>query len=123
MSAFSKTLVATFDATAMAIFALIATRGRFDDASANLVLWGSAAAAALAAMVVATRGPATIAWVAIGYIVFAALLAVDPPQLIVLTLAVALMPVVPQPRGSLALGLAIAAGAALAIRTLLPLFV
>lgn len=106
----------------MAIFALLATGGRFDDAIANLVLWGSAGAAALAAMVVATRGPATIAWIAIGYIVFAALLAVDPPQLIVLTLAVALMPVVPLPRGSLALGLTIAAGAALAVRTLLPLF-
>lgn len=105
----------------MTIFAFVVTRGSFTDPTANLVLWGSAAAAALAAMVVATRGPATIAWVAIGYIVFAAVLAVDPPQLIVLSLALALMPVVPQPRGSLAIGITIAAGTALAVRTLLPL--
>lgn len=105
----------------MTIFAFVATRGSFADPTSNLVLWGSAAAAALAAMVVATRGPATIAWIAIGYIVFASVLAVEPPHLIVLSLALALMPVVPQPRGSLALGITISAATALLIRTLLPL--
>ena len=121
MSAFQRTLVATCDATAMALFAFVATGGNFDDPSANIVLWGSAAAAALAAMVVATKGPATIAWVAIGYIVFAGLLAVEPPQLIVASLALALMPVVPRPRGSLAIGFTIASATALLVRTFLPL--
>lgn len=121
MSAFQRTLVATFDATAMALFAFVVTGGRFDDPNANIVLWGSAAAAALAAMVVATKGPASIAWIAIGYIVFAGLLAVEPPQLIVASLALALMPVVPRPRESLAIGLTIASATALLVRTFLPL--
>jgi hypothetical protein len=105
----------------MTVFAWVATGGRFGNANADIVLWGSAAAAALAAMVVATKGPATIAWVAIGYIVFAGLLAVEPPQLIVTSLAFALMPVVPRPRDSLAIGLTIASATALLVRTFLPL--
>lgn len=105
----------------MALFAFVMTGGHFGDPDANIVLWGSAAAAALAAMVVATKGPASIAWVAIGYIVFAGLLAVEPPQLIVASLAFALMPVVPRPRDSLSIGFTIAAATALLVRTLLPL--
>lgn len=121
MTAFQRTLVAVFDATAMAIFAFVVTGGTFGDPDADLVLWGSAAAAALAAMVVATNGPATLAWMAIGYILFAGVLAVEPPQLIVLSLAVALMPVVQRPRNSLALGLAVASATALLVRVVIPL--
>jgi len=105
----------------MAIFAWVATGGQFGNPNADIVLWGSAAASALAAMVVATKGPATIAWVAIGYIIFAGLLAVEPPQLIVTSLAFALMPVVPRPRDSLAIGLTVASATALLVRTFLPL--
>jgi len=103
----------------MALFAFVMTGGHFGDPDANIVLWGSAAA--LAAMVVATKGPASIAWVAIGYIVFAGVLAVEPPQLIVASLAFALMPVVPRPRDSLSIGLTITAATALLVRTVLPL--
>ena len=105
----------------MAIFAWVVSGGRLGDPNTDIVLWGSAAAAALAAMVVATRGPATIAWVAIGYIIFAGLLAVEPPHLIVASLAIALMPVVPRPRDSLAIGLTVASATALLVRTVLPL--
>lgn len=120
MSQFQRTVVAVFDATAMAIFASYVTLGRFGDPLADLVMWGSAVAAAIAAMVVATRGPATIGWIAIGYILYAGLLVLEAPQLIVTSLAIALMPIVPRPRESLALGLTIASGTAIAVRAGLP---
>ena len=104
----------------MAILAYFLTGGRFGaDASADLVLWGSAAAAAVAAMVVATGASAYIGWIAIGYILFAGLLALGRPQLIVLSLAVALMPVMARPRGSVMLGLAVAALVALGVQSFL----
>ena len=109
---------------AMAIFALYVTGGRFGaDPVADLVMWGSAAAAAVAAMVVATRGAATLAWIAIGYILYAGLLVLEVPQLIVTSLAFALMPIVPRPRESLALGLTVASGTALTLRAGLPYLV
>ena len=112
MSQFQRTLVAVFDATAMGFFAYYVTGGRFGaDPIADLVMWGSAAAAAVAAMV---------AWVAIGYILCAGLLVLETPQLIVTSLAFALTPIVPRPRETLALGLTIASGAALAFRAALP---
>lgn len=121
MSQFQRTLVAVFDATAMAVFAAYVTGGRFGaDPIADLVMWGSAAAAAVAAMVVTTRGAATLAWIAIGYILCAGLLVLETPQLIVTSLAFALVPVVPRPRESLALGLTIASASALAVRAGLP---
>ncbi len=121
MSQFQRTLVAVFDATAMGVFAYFVTGGRFGaDPIADLVMWGSAAAAVVAAMVVATRGAATLAWVGIGYILCAGLLVLETPQLIVTSLAFALMPIVPRPRETLALGLTIASGAALAFRAALP---
>ncbi len=123
MSPFQRTLVAVFDATAMAVYALYVTGGRFGGALADLVMWGSAAAAAVAAMVVATRGPATLAWIAIGYILYAGLLVLEVPHLIVTSLAFALMPIVPRPRESLALGLTVASGTALALRAGLPYLV
>ena len=122
MNPFQRTLVAVFDATAMAAFAFYVTGGRFGaDPIVDLVMWGSAAAAAVAAMVVATRGAATLSWVAIGYILCAGLLVLETPQLIVTSLAFALMPIMPRPRESLALGLTIASATALAARAALPL--
>ena len=62
------------------------------------------------------NGPAVVAWVAIGYILFAGLLLAIEPQVILIALAFALMPVVQRPRGSLALGIAVAAISAFAWR-------
>jgi hypothetical protein len=84
------------------------TRGSLADPAANLVLWGSAAAAVVAALVVLSNGPAVIGWAAIGYVVFAALLATSRPVPLLLLLGVAYMPVLQRPRGSLVAGLAIA---------------
>lgn len=100
----------------MTLFAFTITGGRFDDPVANVVLWGSAAAAAVAALMVVTRGPAVVAWAAIGYILFAGLLALPEPSLLIASLGLALMPVVQRPRESLALGLLIAAVVALAFK-------
>ena len=115
MSHFGRTLVAAFDSVAMAVFAYVTTGG-FGHLVPDLVLWGSAAASSIAAFVVATNGPAPIAWIAIGYVLFAGLLVLERPELLLIALAIALMPVVPRPRGSLAIGIAIAAVSAFAWR-------
>jgi len=99
--------VAAFDAIAMAVYAYLQTGG-FGNHGIDLMLWGSAAAAAVAAFVVATNGPAVLGWIAIGYILFAGLLLTTAPQLLLVALAVALMPVVQRPRASLAFGIVIA---------------
>ena len=112
MSSTLRAGIAAFDAVAMAIYAYLATGG-FGNVGTDLILWGSAAAAALAAFVVSTNGPAALGWVAIGYILFAGLL-IAGPELVLIALAVALMPVVQRPRGSLALGISIAVVAAFA---------
>ena len=80
--------------------AFVETGGRFALAPAELVLWGSALAAAICAIVVYATGSALIAWVAIGYVLFGALLTTGSPHWPLLALAVALMPLVPRPRGS-----------------------
>ena len=112
MSSTLRAGIAAFDAVAMAVYAYLATGG-FGNVGTDLILWGSAAAAALAAFVVSTNGPAALGWVAIGYILFAGLL-IAGPELVLIGLAVALMPVVQKPRGSLALGISIAVVAAFA---------
>ena len=106
----------------MAIFAFVTTGGATGDPMSDIVMWGSAAAAGVAAMVVAIGGPPALGWAAIGYILFAALLVMAGPQLIVLSLAIALMPVMQRPRGSLGLGLGIAAASAVALRVALSVF-
>ena len=106
MSSNLRAGVAAFDAVAMAVYAYLATGG-FGNVGTDLILWGSAAAAAIAAFVVSVNGPAALGWIAIGYILFAGLLM--GPELVLIALAVALMPVVQRPRGSLALGIAVAA--------------
>ena len=110
MSSTLRAAVAAFDAVAMAIYAYVTTGG-FGSFGTDVILWGSAAAAAIAAVVVSVDGPPVIGWVAIGYILCAGLL-IAAPQLILIALAVALMPVVQRPRASLALGIAVAAASA-----------
>lgn len=112
MSATLRAGVAAFDAVAMGVYAYVATGG-FGNPGTDLILWGSAAAAAVAAFVVSTNGPAVLGWIAIGYILFAGLL-VTGPELVLLALAFALMPVVQRPRGSLAIAIGVAALAAFA---------
>jgi hypothetical protein len=107
MSPTIRAAVAAFDAVAMAVFAYLQTGG-FGDPGIDLMLWGSAAAAAVAAFVVATNGPSIMGWIAIGYILFAGLLLTDAPQVLLVALAIALMPVVQRPRNSLAFGMVVA---------------
>lgn len=111
MSSTIRAAVAAFDAVAMAVFAYVRTGG-FGDPGIDLMLWGSAVAAAVAAFVVATNGPSVVGWTAIGYILFAGLLVTDAPQLVLVALALALMPVVQRPRNSLAFGIVVATLAA-----------
>jgi hypothetical protein len=115
MSPTLRASVAAFDALAMALFAYLQTGG-FGNPGIDLMLWGSAAAAAVAAFVVATNGPGVLGWIAIGYILFAAILLTDAPQLLLVALAIALMPVVQRPRNSLAIGIVTATLSAFAWR-------
>jgi hypothetical protein len=117
-----RAAVAAFDAVAMAVFAYLQTGG-FGNPGIDLMLWGSAAAAAVAAFVVSTSGPAVVGWIAIGYILFAGLLLTDAPQLLLLALAIALMPVVQRPRNSLAFGIVVATLSAFAWRIVIELLI
>ena len=110
-----RAIVAAFDAIAMVAAAFTITRGSFDDPAADLVIWGSAGAAVVAALVVLTNGPAPLGWAAVGYVLFAAFLATVRPVSLLALLAVAYMPILDRPRGSLVAGLAIAAATALAL--------
>lgn len=118
-SQFTRTLVAAFDAVAMSIFAYLNTGGVFGQVDTDVLLWGSAGAASVAALVVATNGPAVLGWSAIGYLLFAGILVTARPELILIALAIALMPVVQRPRGSLALGIVVAVVAAFLWRVLI----
>ena len=120
MSPTLRASVAAFDAVAMAVFAYLQTGG-FGNPGIDLMLWGSAAAAAVAAFVVATNGPGVIGWIAIGYILFAGILLTDAPQLLLIALAIALMPVVQRPRNSLAIGIVVATLSAFAWRVAIEL--
>jgi hypothetical protein len=120
MSPTLRAAVAAFDALAMAAYAYLQTGG-FGNPGIDLMLWGSAAAAAVAAFVVATNGPATMGWIAIGYILFAGILLTDAPQLLLIALAIALMPVVQRPRNSLAIGIVVATLSAFAWRAAIEL--
>jgi len=115
MSPTVRAAVAAFDAVAMAAYAYLQTGG-FGNIGIDVMLWGSAAAAAIAAFIVAMNGPAVLGWIAIGYILFAGLLLTSVPQLLLVALAIALMPVVQRPRNSLALGIVVATISAFACR-------
>jgi hypothetical protein len=118
---------AAFDAIAMVAAAYVLTRGSFGDPAANVALWGSAAAAVIAGLVVLTNGPAAIGWAAVGYMLFAALVSVQAPPVLLagaatpraallLLLAVAYLPILHRPRGSLGLGIAVAVATAVVLR-------
>ncbi len=115
----SRTVVAVFDAAVMGIAAYVETEGRFALTPAELVLWGSALAAAICAVVIFVSGSSLIAWAAIGYILFGALLTSGGPHWPLIALAVALMPLVPRTRGSFWMGLAVACVVALGARLLI----
>jgi hypothetical protein len=110
-----RAIAAAFDAIAMTALAVVLTGGSFADPVADLVLWGSAGAAVVAALVVLTHGPVVIGWAAVGYILFAGLLASDRIVPLVLLLALAYLTILERPRGSLALGLSVSLGTAIAL--------
>lgn len=111
----TRAIVASFDAIAMIAVAFALTGGSLADPAADVVMWGSAVAAVVATLVVLSRGPASLGWIAIGYVLFAALVAIDRPVPLLLMLAVAYMPILQRPRRSLAVGLGIAVGTAVVI--------
>ena len=76
------------------------------------MLWGAVLAAAVCALVIVVDSAAALAWTAIGYVLFGGLLTRGSPHFGFILLALALAPMVPRPRGSLTLGLGIAAVAA-----------
>jgi len=123
MSRRAKAFVAGIDALIMAAFAFSESGGTFGISIPDLVLWGSVVAAAICALIVYLEGRAVVAWAAIGYVLFGALLTNGSPNWPLVALALALMPLVPRPRGSLGLGLLIASGAALVARVLVGLLV
>ena len=123
MSRRAKALVAGIDALIMGAFAYSETGGSFAIGPAELVLWGAVVAAAACAVIVLLEGVALFAWAAIGYVLFGALLTDGSPHWPLAALALALMPLVPRPKGSLALGLAIAVSSAFVARTLIELLV
>ena len=112
----ARALIAAVDAVLMgaAAFAQTGVPAAFD--AADVVLWGAVVAAALCSFVIWSRGAAALAWAAIGYVLFGALLTRGAPHWPLVALAVALMPLVPRPRGSLVTGVGIAAVAALVAR-------
>ncbi len=117
----ARFFAAIFDTFAMAAVAYFETGGRFAANLPEYALWGAVVAAAVCALVIAINGSAALAWVAIGYVIFGGLLTRGSPHYGFLLLALALMPLVPRPRGSLAAGLAIAAIAAFASVVLIAL--
>jgi len=119
----AKAFVAGIDALIMGAFAFSESGGSFGLSIPDLVLWGSVIAAAICALIVYLDGRAALAWVAIGYVLFGALLTNGSPNWPLVALALALMPLVPRPRGSLGLGLLIASGAAFVARVLIGLLV
>ena len=107
----------------MGVFAFSESGGSVGTSIPDLVLWGSVVAAAVCALVVFLEGAAAVAWAAIGYVLFGALLTNGSPNWPLVALALALMPLVPRPKGSLGLGLLIASVAAFVARVLIGLLV
>ena len=106
----------------MVIAVWLATDGRLRGGTQDLVLWGSAVAAMLIACTVAAGATlGIVAWMSIGYLLYAALLATDHVVVIILALAAAFVPLAPRPRGSLALGVVVATVCAFAAREIVGL--
>ncbi len=112
----ARFLAAGFDTAAIGVLAFNETGGRFAATFSEYVLWGSVLAAAVCAIVVLVETLAPLAWIGIGYILFGGLLTQGSPHWGFVLLALALAPMVPRPRDSLSLGIAIAAVSALVSR-------
>jgi hypothetical protein len=112
----ARFFAAAFDTVAIGVLAYNETGGRFAATLGEYVLWGSVLAAAVCAIVILAESAAPLAWIGIGYILFGGLLSQGSPHYGFVLLALALAPMVPRPRDSLALGIAIAAVSALASR-------
>jgi len=112
----ARFFAAGFDAAAIGALAWSETGGRFAATFIEYVLWGSVVAAGICAIVILVESLAPLAWIGIGYILFGGLLTQGSPHFGFVLLALALAPMVPRPRGSLALGIAIAAVSALVSR-------
>lgn len=110
--------MAGIDAFIMGVLAFRETGGSFGINVADLVLWGAVAAAAVCAVVVLIDGAGAVAWASIGYVLFGAFPTDGTPQWPLAALALALMPLVPRPNRSLALGLVIAVAGAVLARVL-----
>ena len=115
MGRIARTVVAAFDAIVMSVAAYVESGGCFAVSPEHLLLWGSAAAAAICAVVVFVEGSSLVAWAAIGYVLFGALLT-GAPEWPLVALCAALMPLVPRPRGSIVYGLGVAIAVAFATR-------
>ena len=110
-----RAIAAAFNAIAMVAFAYAATGGSFADRYANVSVWGSAAAAVIAALTVLSPLPVVLAWVAIGYMLFASSWG-ESVNVVVVLLAAAFIPLVPRPRGSTMLGGALALATMILLR-------
>lgn len=116
MGTAARFFAAGFDAAAIGVLAYNETGGRFAATFSEYVLWGAVLAAAICAVVILVETLAPLAWIGIGYILFGGLLTQGSPHYGFVLLAIALAPMVPRPRGSLGLGVAIAAVSALVSR-------
>jgi len=112
----ARFFAAGFDAAAIGVLAWTETGGRFAATFTEYVLWGSVLAAVICAIVILVESLAPLAWIAIGYILFGGLLTQGSPHFGFVLLALALAPMVPRPRGSLSLGIGIAAVSAVVSR-------
>src|SRR5713101_8318487 len=112
----ARFLAAGFDTAAIGVLAFNETGGRFAATFSEYVLWGSVLAAAICAIVILVETLAPLAWIGIGYILFGGLLTEGSPHYGFVLLALALAPMVPRPRDSLALGIGIAAVSAVVAR-------
>lgn len=117
----ARFIAAAFDTTAIGVLAWDETGGRFAASFAEYVLWGAVLAAGICAVVILVETLAPLAWIGIGYVLFGGLLTQGSPHIGFVLLAVALAPMVPRPRGSLGLGIGIAAVSAVASRVLIAL--
>jgi hypothetical protein len=117
----ARFFAAGFDTLAIGVLAFNETGGRFAASFAEYVLWGSVVAAAICALVILVESLAALAWIGIGYILFGGLLTQGSPHFGFVLLALALAPMVPRPRGSLSLGIGVAAVSALVSRVAIAL--
>ena len=115
--------MAGIDAVIMGVLAFRDTGGTFGITVADLVLWGAVIAAAVCAVVVLLDGAGAIAWLSIGYVLFGAFPTDGTPNWPLAALALALMPLVPRPNRSLALGLVIAVAGAVIARVVVGILV